>query len=66
MSKILQYSIAVAAIALCLVVLFVYVIPSPFSASLVGIPRLAIVSIVGLGAFIFVGLVYVYSFKSKR
>ena len=55
-------------IAICVVVLFVTIVmvSSPFSAMDTGIPRLAIVAMVGLGAFIFVSIVYVYSFKSKR
>lgn len=66
MIRIVKYAIGIAAIALCLVVLSVTMIPSPFAASDTGIPPLAIVAMVGLGSFIFVGIVYIYSFKSKR
>jgi hypothetical protein len=66
MDRLLKFAIVIAAIALCFVVLFVIMVPSPFSASMTGIPRIALVAIAGLGAFIFVSIVYVYSFKSKR
>ncbi|MFW9870560.1 MAG: hypothetical protein ACFFFO_06635 [Candidatus Thorarchaeota archaeon] len=66
MIRILKLAIAIATIAIGLAALFIITIPSAFSASVTGIPSLAIVAIVGLGAFIFVSVVYVYSFKSKR
>jgi hypothetical protein len=66
MSRIVKFAITISAIAICLVVLYVTMVSSPFSASDTGIPRFAIVAVVGLGAFIFVSIVYVYSFKSKH
>ena len=66
MSKIVKYAIGIAAIALCLVVITVIMFPRAFAAGALGIPGLAMIAIVGLGAFIFVGIVYVYSFKSRR
>ncbi len=38
----------------------------PRSFTAIGIPGLAIMTMVGLAAFIFVSIVYVYGFKSKR
>ena len=64
MTRILKFAIGIAAIAFCLVGLSVVMFPRSFTA--IGIPGLAMMVLVGLGAFIFVGLVYVYSFKSKR
>ena len=66
MTRILKVAIAISVIAICLVVLYVTMISSPSIATVTGIPRLAIVAMVGLGAFIFVSIVYVYGFKSKR
>lgn len=66
MTRILRFAIVTSVVALCLVVLYVTMISSPFTATVTGIPRLAIVAMVGLGAFIFVSIVYVYGFKSKR
>ncbi|MFW9794322.1 MAG: hypothetical protein ACFFEE_08470 [Candidatus Thorarchaeota archaeon] len=66
MIRILKFAIAIAAIALCLVVLSVIMFPPLSMAGTTGIPSLAIIAMVGLGAFIFVSIVYVYSFKSKR
>jgi hypothetical protein len=66
MIRILKFAIAIAAIALCLVVLSVIIFPRAFTAGALGIPGLAMIAVVGLGAFIFVSIVYVYGFKSKR
>jgi hypothetical protein len=66
MTRILKFAIGIASIALCLVVLSVILFPRAFAAGALGIPGLAMIAIVGLGAFIFVSIVYVYGFKSKR
>ena len=66
MTKLLKIAIGIAAVAMCLVVLSVILFPRAFAAGALGIPGLAMIVIVGLGAFIFVSIVYVYSFKSKR
>jgi hypothetical protein len=66
MIRILKYAIGIAAISLCLVVVSMILFPRAFAAGALGIPGLAMIAIVGLGAFIFVGIVYVYSFKSRR
>jgi len=66
MTRILIFAVGIAAVALCAVVLSVVLFPRVFTAGALGIPGLAMVAIVGLGAFIFVSLVYVYGFKSKR
>ncbi|MHA2026416.1 MAG: hypothetical protein ACW98U_10995 [Candidatus Thorarchaeota archaeon] len=66
MSRILKFAIAIAAIALCLVVLSVIMFPRAFTAGTLGIPGLAMIAMVGLGAFIFVSIVYIYGFKSQR
>ena len=64
MTRILKIAIGIAAIAFCLVGLSVVMFPRSFTA--IGIPGLAIMAMVGLAAFIFVSIVYVYGFKSKR
>jgi hypothetical protein len=66
MLRILKFAVVIAAVALCLVVLSVIMFPRAFTAGANGIPGFAMIAIVGLGAFIFVSIVYVYSFKSKR
>jgi hypothetical protein len=66
MTRILKYAIGIAAIALSAVVLSVVMFPRAFTAGALGIPGLAMIAIVGLGAFIFVCIIYVYGFKSKR
>lgn len=62
----LKIAIGIAAIALCAVALSVVLFPRAFAAGALGIPGLAMIAIVGLGAFIFVSIIYVYGFKSRR
>jgi hypothetical protein len=66
MTRLLKYAIGISSVALCLVVLSVIMFPRAFTAGAFGIPGLAMIAMVGLGAFIFVSIVYVYGFKSKR
>ena len=67
MSKLVKSAIAVAAAAMCIAVVYVIYGPTPFAGITdTGFQRFVILAIVGLGAFIFVGIVYVYSFKSRR
>lgn len=61
----MKWAIGIAAIAFCVVALYVTIFSTP-TAMVFGVPRLALLAMVGLGTFIFVGIVYVYSFKSKR
>jgi len=62
----MKLSIVISVIAVCLVAFYVTMVSSPLSATAIGIPKIALLAMVGLGAFIFVSIVYVYSFKSKR
>ena len=66
MTRLLKFAIGIAAIVLCLVVVSVIMFPGTFTATATGIPGFALIAMVGLGAFIFVSIVYVYGFKSKR
>ena len=67
MSRMVKSAIAIAAIVMCFAVLYVIIGPTSFPAIVdTGVQRFVILAIVGLGAFIFVGIVYVYSFKSRR
>ena len=62
----MKLAVAISVIAVCFVGLYVTMVSSPFAGTVVGVPKLALLAVVGLGAFIFVCIVYVYSFKSRR